>query len=52
MFLPNYINGFYINGIEVSVDLDETDYAIIEDDSNVISAQNCLKLLGVINEKN
>ena len=29
LFLPNYINGFFINGIEVSVDLDETDYAII-----------------------
>lgn len=52
LFLPNYINGFFINGIEVSVDLDETDYAIIEDDSNEISAQDCLKLLGVINEKN
>lgn len=52
LFLPNYINGFFINGIEVSVDLDETDYAIIEDDSNEISAQDCLKLLGVIDEKN
>ncbi len=47
LFLSNYINGFYINGIEVSVDLDETDYAIIEDDSNEISVQDCLKLLDI-----
>jgi hypothetical protein len=47
-----FIPAFGIKGIAVSVDLDETDYAIIEDDSNEISAQDCLKLLGVINEKN
>lgn len=47
LFLPHYINGFYINGIEVSVDLDETDYAIIEDEENKISVQDCLKLLDI-----
>ncbi len=52
LFLPNYVNGFYIFGIEASVDLDETDYAIIENDSKEISMQECLKLLGVEDEKN
>jgi hypothetical protein len=31
----------------VSVDLDETDYAIIEDEENKISVQDCLKLLDI-----
>ncbi|PRM97588.1 hypothetical protein [Aliarcobacter cryaerophilus] len=52
LFLPNYVNGFYIFGIEASVDLDETDYAIIENDSKEILMQECLKLLGVEDEKN
>jgi len=32
IFIPNYFQGFYINGIEVSVDLDENDFPLIEDD--------------------
>ena len=47
LFLPHYVEGFYANGIEISVDLDESDFAIIEDDSGVISKDECLKLLGI-----
>lgn len=48
IFLSNYIDGFYINGIEVSVDLNETDFAIIENDDGVISKDECLKLLEIL----
>lgn len=47
LFLPHYVEGFYRNGIEISVDLDESDFAIIEDDSGVISRDECLKLLEI-----
>ena len=37
IFLANYTEGLYVNGIEISVDLDDSDFAIIEDDSGVIT---------------
>lgn len=36
IFLNNYIQGFFIDGIEVCVDLNESNYVIIEDTSNGI----------------
>ena len=49
IFLPNYIEGFYIYGLEVSVDLNETDFAVIENDDGIITKDECLKLLGILN---
>ena len=44
IFLPHSIDGFYIDGIEVSVDLNESDYPLIEDmDSGEISGDEFLK---------
>ncbi len=34
ILLPNYSNGFYMDGIEVSVDMNDSDYATIEDLEN------------------
>ena len=43
-FLPHIVNGFYIHGIEVSVDLNESDLPLLEDiDSGVISKEEFLK---------
>ena len=46
LFLPLYFNGFYINGIEISVDLNESDYAVMEDGKGVISKEEFLKRIG------
>ena len=51
ILLPHYIEGLYINGIEISVDLDDSDFAIIEDDSGVITTDKFLEIIGVKNEK-
>jgi hypothetical protein len=51
LFLPHYIEGLYINGIEISVDLDDSDFAVIEDDSSVITSENFLEIIGVKNER-
>lgn len=45
IFLPNYSGGFYINGIEISVDLDDSDFAIIEDDSGVITTERFFEII-------
>jgi hypothetical protein len=50
IFLPDYIEGFYIYGLEISVDLNETDFAVIENDDGVISKDECLKLLGILEQ--
>ena len=47
IFLPNYSGGFYINGIEISVDLDDSDFAIIEDDSGVITTERFFEILEI-----
>jgi hypothetical protein len=51
ILLPHYIEGLYINGIEISVDLDDSDFAIIENDSGVITTDKFLEIIGVKNEK-
>lgn len=46
IFLPNYINNFSIDGIRISIDLDDNDFAIIEDTVNsntIISKKEFLK---------
>ena len=45
IFLPNYTGGFYIDGIEISVDLDDSDSAIIEDDSGVITTERFFEII-------
>ncbi len=45
IILPHYVEGFYANGIEVSVDLDDSDFAIIEDDSGEITKEKFLEIL-------
>ena len=45
IFLPNYTGGFYIDGIEISVDLDDSDSAIIEDDSGVITTDKFFEII-------
>ena len=45
IFLPNYTGGFYIDGIEISVDLDDRDFAIIEDDSGVITTERFFEII-------
>uniref|UniRef100_UPI004047A04B hypothetical protein n=1 Tax=Aliarcobacter sp. TaxID=2321116 RepID=UPI004047A04B len=45
IFLPDYIQGFYIKGIEVSVDLDDSDFAIIEDDNGVITKDRFFEVI-------
>jgi hypothetical protein len=48
IFIPNYFDGFYINGIEVSVDLDENDFPLIEDDDiGEISNEEFFKRFGI-----
>lgn len=47
-FLPHIIDGFYIDGIEVSVDLNQSDIPLIEDiDSGVISKNELLTRLNI-----
>ena len=41
--LLNYINGFYINGMEVSVDLSDDDFPIYEDEKGKITKEEFLK---------
>jgi hypothetical protein len=43
IFLPKYISGFYMNNIEVNVDLDDSDIAVIEDDSGTITKEEFLE---------
>ena len=45
LFLPHYVEGFYLYGIEVSVDLDESDFAIIEDDKGEITKEKFFEIL-------
>ena len=45
IFLPNYTGGFYIDGIEISVDLDDSESAIIEDDSGVITTDKFFEII-------
>ena len=42
-FLPNVTNGWYGCGIEVSTDLDDNDYPLIEDDKGIITPEKLLK---------
>lgn len=46
IFSPNYTEGLYINGMEISVDLDDSDFAIIEDDIGVITKDKFLQIIG------
>lgn len=46
IFSPNYTEGLYINGMEISVDLDDSDFAIIEDDIGVITKDKFLESIG------
>ena len=46
IFSPHYTEGFYIKGIEISVDLDDSNFAIIEDDSGVITTDRFLEIIG------
>ena len=44
--LPIEINGWYINGIEIDTDLDETDYPLLEDvNGEVLTPAELLKVL-------
>lgn len=45
IFLPNYTEGLYVYGIEISVDLDDSDFAIIEDDSSVITTDKFFEII-------
>lgn len=52
LFLPNYFTGCWFsvgracsNGVEISVDLDDSDYATIELDGKTISKDELMKLL-------
>lgn len=45
IFLPNYSGGFYINGIEISVDLDDSDFAIIENDGRDITRERFFEII-------
>jgi len=45
IFLPNYTEGLYVYGIEISVDLDDSDFAIIEDDSGVITTERFFEII-------
>lgn len=45
IFLPNYTEGFYLNGIEISVDLDDSDFAIIEDDGREITRERFFEII-------
>lgn len=47
IFLPHNIDGFYMNGIEVSTDLDENDTVVIEDDSKEISKEEFLNKINI-----
>jgi hypothetical protein len=50
LFLPHYVEGFYVYGIEVSVDLDESDFAIIEDDGRDITRERFFEIIESKNE--
>lgn len=52
LFLAHYVEGFYVYGIEVSVDLDESDFAIIEDDSGEITKEKFFIILEERGNKN
>ena len=52
LFLLHYVEGFYLYGIEVSVDLDESDFAIIEDDSGEITKEKFFIVLEERGNKN
>lgn len=43
IFIPNYISRFYMNNIEVNVDLDDSDIAVIEDDEGTITKEEFLE---------
>ncbi len=45
IFSPHYTSGFYINGIEISVDLDDSDFAIIEDDGREITRERFFEII-------
>ena len=45
IFLPNYTGGFYIDGIEISVDLDDSDFAIIENDGCDITRERFFEII-------
>ena len=51
LFLPNYCNGFYAKGMEISTDLSEDDYPTIDydsaDENSSPTKQEILKFLGV-----
>lgn len=50
-FLPQIINGFYLNGYEISVDSNKIDSAVIEDlSSGIISKKEFLKRLKISEE--
>lgn len=45
IFSPHYTSGFYMNGIEISVDLDDSDFAIIENDGRDITRDRFLEII-------
>ena len=45
IFLPHYTSGFYMNGIEISVDLDDSDFAIIENDGCDITRERFFEII-------
>lgn len=45
IFLPNYTEGLYVYGIEISVDLDDSDFAIIEDDSSEMTTDRFFEIM-------
>ena len=47
-FLPHVINGFYIYGLEVSVDINSDDSPVIEDDNGKITKEQFFKELNKI----
>lgn len=48
-FLPHVVNGFYLDDIEVSVDLDESDMPLLEDvESGIVTKEEFLKRLALI----
>lgn len=51
LFLPNYIEGLYIDGLEISVDLDDSDFAVIEYYGSDEDKDKFMKKLGLIYEK-
>jgi hypothetical protein len=48
-FLPQVVNGFYLEGIEVSVDLNESDMPLLEDlENGIISKEEFLKRIALL----